>query len=335
MKSFLKILTESFGPSGYEEIVSRLIFHEVRSLTDEVRIDAIGNVIARRKPSREAKNTRRIMLAAHMDETGVIASHIDKSGFIRFAYIGGTLDRNIQGVRVRFSNGITGVIGYDRLEQVDDLLPIGKMFIDVGERSRADCPVKVGDVAAFEGPYFEMGDRLVAKAMDGRAGVAILVETLRKLKSTAHDVHFVFTTQKQVGMRGAGPVTFGIEPEIGIAVDVTSAGDTPGASTPGVELGKGPCIRIRDEQMLPDRRVVSWMLKTAEKARIPHQREVLLSGSSEAKEIQISRAGVMTGVISVPVRYLHSSSEMVDYNDLKNSVALLIALLRTPASLKE
>ncbi len=333
MKQLLETLTETFGPSGHEDAVRKVVLKEVKALADEVRVDALGNVIARKRPLKSIKNPKKIMLAAHMDEIGVIVSHIDKKGFVRFTNIGGTFGRYTLGARVRFLNGVTGVVGYDRLELVDTILPINKMYIDVGATSRDDCPVRIGDVAAFERSYMEIGDRLVAKSLDDRAGVTVLIETLRALKSTSNDVYFVFTTQEEVGVRGAGPAAFGVDPDIGIAVDVTPTGDTPSSLKMVMELGKGPCIKFRDVGMISDPRVVDWMIKTAEKARIPYQREVLLIGSTDAREIQVSRAGVMAGALSIPVRYVHSSSEMVDINDLRNSVKLLVALLGKPVSL--
>jgi tetrahedral aminopeptidase len=166
--------------------------------------------------------------------------------------------------------------------------------------------------------------------MDNRSGVVVLIETLRSLRSTPHDLYFVFTTQEEVGTRGAGAAAFGINPDIGLAVDVTPTGDTPSSLKMVMELGLGPCVKFRDVGMVSDPRVVEWMIQAAQKAKIPYQREVLLIGSSDAREIQISRAGVMTGALSIPVRYVHSASEMVDINDLKNSVKLLVAMLSKP-----
>ena len=332
MKQLLKTLTETFGPSGYEDAVRNVILKEVKLLADEVRVDALGNLIVHKKPAKGAKSPKKIMLAAHMDEIGVITSHIDKKGFVRFANIGGTFGRYTLGARVRFLNGVTGVVGYDRLEKIDDMLPINKMYIDVGAASKADCLVKVGDVAAFERSYMEMGDRLVAKSMDDRTGVAVLIETLRSIKSTQNDLYFVFTTQEEIGVRGAGAAAYGVDPDLGIAVDVTATGDTPASLKMVMELGKGPCVKIRDAKMLADPRIVEWMIQTAEKVKIPYQREVLLVGSTDAREIQISRAGVITGALSIPCRYVHSASEMVDYNDLKSSVKLLTAMLSKPVS---
>ncbi len=333
MKQLLKTLTETFGPSGYEDEVRKIILKEVQPLANDVQVDALGNLIVRKKPAAGAKNPKRIMLAAHMDEIGVIASHIDRKGFVRFTNVGGTFGRYTLGARVRFLNGTTGVVGFDRLEQVDQAPAMNKMYIDVGATSRENCPVKVGDFGAFERSYLEMGDRIVAKSLDDRSGVVVLIETLRSIKSTPNDLYFVFTTQEEVGTRGAGTAAFGVDPEIGIAIDVTGTGDTPASLKMTMELGKGPCVKIRDAGMLSDPRVVDWMISAAEKAKLPYQREVLLVGSTDAKAIQLTRAGVMAGALSIPCRYIHSASEMVDYKDLKNSVKLLTAMLSKPVSL--
>jgi endoglucanase len=191
----------------------------------------------------------------------------------------------------------------------------------------------VGDVAAFDRPFTELGNRLVAKSMDDRVGVLVAIEALRALKSSPHDVYFVFTTQEEVGSRGAGTSAYGIDPDLGIAVDVTSTADTPDAFKMEMVLGGGPCIKFKDSGAISDPRVVQWMIRTAEKGRIPYQREVLLFGGTDASNIQRTRAGVPSGCISIPTRYVHSPSEMVDYTDVQNSVKLLTALLRTPIEL--
>ena len=332
MKSLLKTLTETYAPSGYEDAVRKIIQKEVKPFADEIRVDAMGSLIVRKKPTVAAQNSKRIMLAAHMDEIGVIVSHVDKNGFVRFASNGGVFGRYTLGARVRFMNGVTGVIGFDKLESVDQAPSLSKMYIDVGASNRSDCPVKVGDFGAFERSYMEMGNRLVAKSMDDRSGVVVLIETLKSIKVTPHDLYFVFTTQEEIGTRGAGTAAFSIDPEIGIAIDVTGTGDTPASLKMSMELGKGPCVKVRDPGMLSDMRVVEWMASTAEKAKIPYQREVLLVGTTDAKAIQVTRAGVMSGALSIPCRYIHSASEMVDYEDLKNSVKLLTAMLSKPVS---
>jgi tetrahedral aminopeptidase len=333
VKKLLQTLTETFGPSGYEDDVRRIVRSEVESLVDEIRVDALGNLIARKRPAKTTPETRKIMIAAHMDEIGVIVNHVDDNGFVRFTPLGGVFRRYVLGGRVRFLNGTQGVIGFDRLENVNDLPTLDKVYIDVGATNRKDCPVKIGDVAAFDRAYTELGNRLVAKSMDDRVGVLVAIETLRTLKASPYDLYFVFTTQEEVGVRGAAASAYGVDPDVGIALDVTPTGDTPHALRMEMSLGKGPCIKIQDVGMIADPRVVQWMIRAAEKNKIPYQREVLLIGGTDARAIQLTRAGVPAGCISIPVRYVHSPSEMVDYTDVQNTVKLLIALLRTPIDL--
>lgn len=333
MKKLLQQLTETFGPSGYEENVRKLIEAEVKPLADEIKVDALGSLIVRKKPAKGSKNSRKIMIAAHMDEIGLMVSHIDEKGFVHFMPIGGVFRKYVVGGRVRFLNGTHGVLGYDNLSNVNELPTLDKVYIDVGATSKKDCPVQVGDVAAFDRPYIEMGDRLVAKSMDDRVGVLVAIEALRALASTPHDVYFVFTTQEEVGTRGAGTSAYGVDPDLGIAVDVTPTADTPNGLKMEMALGKGPCIKIQDAGAISDPRIVKWMINTAEKNKIPYQREVLLLGGTDARAIQAVRAGVPAGGISIPVRYVHSPSEMVDLSDVQNSIKLLTALLRTPIDL--
>jgi endoglucanase len=169
--------------------------------------------------------------------------------------------------------------------------------------------------------------------MDDRIGCAVAIEALRALKSTPHEVYFVFTTQEEVGTRGAETSAYGIDPDLGFSIDVTGWGDTPGQKYFEMNLGKGPAIKIKDGGMLADSRIIDWMIKTAEKAKLPYQREVLLGGSTDARAMQLVRSGVPVGCISIPCRYVHSPSEMVDYNDVQNAVKLVTALLSNPVEL--
>ena len=333
MKKLLQTLTEALGPSGYEDEVREVVRQAVAPLADEIRVDALGNLIARKRPGKSVKDARKIMVAAHMDEIGVIASHVDESGFVRFSPIGNVLRRYVPGGRVRFLNGTPGVIGFDRLDNAAELPTLDKVFIDVGATSRKDCPVKVGEVAAFDRPYTEFGNRLVAKSMDNRVGVFIAIETLRNLGSVPFDLSVVFTAQGSVGAPGAGVSAYGLDPDLAIAVGVTPAGDTPNSHNSGTALGLGPCIRLQGIGMLADRRLVDWMIRAAENNKIPYQREIQFLEGSDARMIQRVRAGVPCGCISVPVRYIHSPSEMVDIKDVQNAIRLLTAVLRTPIGL--
>jgi len=330
MKTLIQKLVETVSPSGYEAPIRSVIRAEIEGLADHVKVDALGSLLVRKGQT----GGKRIMLSAHMDEIGIIATHVDENGFVRFTTIGGVRPNTCLGGRVRFLNGTQGVIGAERQEDPGKMLTFPQMFIDVGATSRKDCPVKVGDVAAFERPFADMGKRLVSKAMDDRISVAVLIETMRQLKSTPHEVYFVFSTQEEVGLRGATTAAYGVDPDLGIAVDVTGTGDTPKGAVMAVGLGKGPAIKVRDGGMLSDPRVVDWMVSTAEKAKLPYQLEVLEGGTTDARAIQLTRAGIPSGCVSIPCRYIHSPSEMVDYDDVQNAVRLLVALLSGPAELE-
>lgn len=331
MKALIQKLVETPSPSGFEAPVRALIRSEIEPFADEVNVDALGNLIARK--GAQSGSGSRIMLAAHMDEIGVMVTHVDENGFARFTTIGGVRASNLPGSRVRFLNGLSGVIGIEKIEDANKVPSFQQMYIDLGAPTRAACPVRVGDVAAFDRPFQELGERLVAKAMDDRIGVAVLIETLRQLKTSPHELYFVFSVQEEVGLRGATTASFGVDPHIGLAVDVTGVGDTPRGIKMEVALGKGAAIKVRDSGMLSDPRVVRWMADTAEKAGILYQLEVLEAGTTDARAIQLSRAGVPSGCLSIPTRYIHSPSEMVDYNDVQNSVRLLVALLSAPVEL--
>lgn len=329
MKQLIQKLTETFSPSGYESAIRDVIRAEVEPLADEVRVDPLGSLIVRKgKPG-----GKKIMIAAHMDEIGLIATHVDDKGFVRFTAIGGVRPQNLMGGRVRFVNGTPGVMYAEPLEKPGDTPALEKMYIDVGATNASDCPVQVGDVAAFERPFMDWGQRLVAKAMDDRIGCAVAIEALRALKDTPHNVYFVFTVQEEVGLRGAGASAYGIAPDLGFSIDVTAWGDTPGMKNFVVALGKGPAIKIKDGGMLADPRIVNWMTRAAEKAGLPYQREILHGGTTDATAMQISRAGVPVGCISIPCRYVHSPSEMVDVNDVQNAVQLIVELLSNPVEL--
>ncbi len=332
MKSLIKKLVEAVGPSGYEGAVRELVKAEVAKLADDVRVDALGNLIVRK--GKQRSDGLRIMLSAHLDEIGLIVTHVDENGFVRFTSIGGVYPRTLFGGRVQFLNGAAGVIGGEKADSVDKVHALEKLFIDVGASSKSDCPVKIGDLAIFERPMIDLGKRLVAKSMDDRIAVAVLIEALRKLENSPHEIYFVFSAQEEVGTRGATTAAYSIDPDLGLAVDVTATGDTPKGIRMAVKLGGGPAVKVRDAGMLSDPRVVRWMSDTAEAEKIPYQLEILEGGSTDARPIQLTRAGVPVGCLSIPCRYIHSPSEMVDYSDVQNSVRLLVALLSNPIHLK-
>ena len=331
MKTLIQRLVETTGPSGYENQVRDLVRKEIEADVAEIRVDAMGNLIARK--GTPGNGGRRIMISAHMDEIGIIATHIDENGFVRFTTIGGVRPNTCLGSRVRFVSGVQGVINGEKLDSTDKVHAFEQLYIDVGASNRKECPVKIGDVAAFDRPFLDLGNRLASKAMDDRISVAVLIETIHQLKTSANDLYFVFSTQEEVGLRGATTAAYGVDPEVGFAVDVTMAGDTPKGIKMETSLGKGPAIKVRDSSLLADPRVVRWMIDTAERERIPYQIEILEAGGTDAHAIQLTRMGVPAGCLSIPTRYIHSPSEMVDFRDVQNAVRLLVALLANPVEL--
>jgi tetrahedral aminopeptidase len=322
----IKKLAECFGPSGCESGVRELVRAEIPGGV-ETRVDAMGSLIAHK---RGTGGGRRVMLAAHMDEIGVVVTHVDQRGFLRFGSVGGVRVLPLMGGRVRFANGTLGVIGLEKVEDASRIPSLDKFYIDVGARGPADCPVKVGDVACFQRTCETTGTRIVSKAMDDRIGCAVLLQVLKELEESPHELFFVFTVQEEVGLRGATTTGYGVEPEIALAVDVTLTGDTPECAPMAVELGAGPAVKIRDSGMLAHVGVKDWLIRAAEKAALPYQREVLTSGTTDACAIQTTRGGVPAGCVSVPARYVHMPSEMVDYGDVLGAVTLLTGALAAP-----
>lgn len=332
MKDIIRRMVEGFGPSGFEDQIREDIRSEISGCADEVSVDAMGNLIALRRGTL-TRNRKTVMVAAHMDEIGVMVSYVDKKGFVRVTPLGGVSAGYELGGRVRFENGVVGIINQEKPKVAGKLPTMDTLYVDVGATSAENCPVVVGDVGVFLQPMVELGDSIAAKAMDDRIGCAIMIQAMRELKDKKlpHDVCFVFSTQEEVGLRGATTSAFGIEPDLGMALDVTFAADTPEAPMKmAVSLGKGPAIKIKDSGMIVQPWVKNWMIETAEDANIPFQREVMTGGATDASAIQKSRAGVPTGCISIPCRYIHSPSEVVSYSDVLACVKLLQALLMKP-----
>jgi endoglucanase len=332
MKPLIKKLVESYGPSGHEEKIRELIRAEIKGLADYVSVDPLGNLIAVMK--KKGKSGKKVMLAAHMDEIGVIVSHIDAKGFASFVPVGGVNPLTCIGGRVLFGNGATGVIGVHRHRDSTGLPTLSDLFIDTGATTTADAPIQIGDAAGFYRPFEEVGEhRLVAKSMDDRIACAILIEVMRQAKRTPHEVQFVFTVQEEIGTRGAMTSAYGLEPEVALSVDVTGTGDTPKGSRMSVALGGGAAIKVRDGGMISDPRLVTLLEQRAQEGKIKSQREVLEGGTTDARAIQTTRLGVPSGCVSIPCRYIHSPSEMVDMRDVQAAVDLLVYTLEKPIEL--
>jgi putative aminopeptidase FrvX len=343
MNDLLHTLTEIWGPSGHEGQVRETIQDLLAGHVDDMRVDAMGNLITRIAPARGAGDgpasgggispaggdprPLRIMLAAHMDEIGVIVTHIDDKGFLRFAAVGGVLIGNLIGTRVEFEDGAVGVIGSEKRDDTAKAPKLDELFIDVGAATKDAVTQKVGDAAAFRHGLDWAGGRPVTPNLDDRIGCVVLVETLRRLAPGPNEVFGVFTVQEEIGVRGATTSAYGVAPNLAIAIDVTGTGDTPEARKMAVSLGLGPAIKVKDGGMIAHRGVRALMERRAAEAGIPYQLEVLLGGTTDAMSIQTSRAGVPSGVVSIPSRYIHTPSQLVDMADVENAVRLLVGVV--------
>jgi tetrahedral aminopeptidase len=331
-KELVKKLAEAYGPSGSEETVRNLIRDQVKSFADELRVDALGNLIARKRGN-GGNLRRKIMLAAHMDEIGLIVTHVDAKGFLRFSALGPLQHLALLGQRCMFADGTIGVVGRELKRAKPRELEADRLFIDIGYNGNPESRIDVGASACLFGEVVDEGPRLVGKAFDDRIGCAILIETIKGLTKSSNDVYFVFTTQEQVGSRGATTATFGIQPDLALAVDVTDTGDTPEPVAMEVALGKGPAIKIKDQGILVAPLVRDILIAAAREARVPYQLEVMLGGKNDAEAMQLSREGTYAGGLSIPLRYVHTPSEMIDVADAQNAVQLLTTLLSKPLSL--
>ena len=328
-KSLVKALVEAWGPSGYEDQVCALIRGYVADLADDIRVDNGGSLIAHMASSQP--NARKIMIASHMDEIGLMVHHIDSDGYARFSPMGGLFPITLYGNRVRLADGTTGTIGLDNWVNAAKTPPLTDFFVDF---SGAAQPVEIGAVATLWRDYAERGDRIIAKSLDDRIGCVVAIEAMRQIRALGqpltHDLYFVFTTQEEVGIRGARTAAYGISPHFGIAVDVAPSGDSPKSEKVAITVGGGAAIKVRDVGHIVPPAVKQLMIRRAAAANIPYQMEVLDLGTTDAAAIQMAGAGVPTGAISIPVRYVHTTSETVDSHDVEACVDLLVAVVTQP-----
>ncbi len=333
MDELIKKLVEAYGPSGFEDDVRQIIKTEIGSIADELTVDTLGNLIALKKGNGKGQT---VMVAAHMDEIGVMVTHITEEGFLRFTNIGGVRPQTLMGSRVQFSDGTVGVIASEKMTSWKELHGLDKHYIVIGASSKESCPVQVGWAANFVRPFTDIGGRYIAKSMDDRIGCAVGIEAMRRLSEMPdrpNDVYFVFSVQEEVGTRGAQTAANALDADVGIALDVTMTGDTPEASTMAVALGDGPAIKVKDSGMISHTGLVHLMRSRAEEIEIKYQMEVLERGSTDARSIQIAGSGSAAGCISIPCRYVHTQSETLDANDVEHTVQLLVAILSQPIEL--
>lgn len=341
----LKKLSEARGPSGFEDEVREVVIKEMEPYVDEVVVDRWGNVIGVKKGA----SNYRAMVAAHIDEIGLIIDHIEKEGFLRFRPIGGWNEITLVGQRVwvRASDGrwIRGVIG----STPPHVTPSGKerdapeikdMFIDIGASSKEEAEkigVVIGSIAVLDREFAVLNGKVVTgKAFDDRVGVAVMLYTLRQLRDLPVTLYAVATVQEEVGLRGAQIAAEKINPHYAIALDTTIAADVPGVGERLhiTKIGKGPAIKVLDGGrgglFIAHPGLRDHIVKLAREAGIPYQLEVLYGGTTDAMAIAFRREGIPAATISIPTRYVHSPVEVLNVEDAVNASRLLkIVLERT------
>ncbi len=335
--ALLKNICETPGAPGFEQRIRQLVIEEVQPLVDELSVDNMGNVIAVKK----GKSSKKVMIAAHMDEISFIVTHIEDEGFLRFHPLGGFDPKTLtsQRVIVHGKKDIMGVMGSKPIhlmkpEERNKTVPINEYYIDLGlDKEEVKKIVSVGDPVTRKGDLMEMGDCVNGKSLDNRVSVFILIETLRKLKDeeVPFDVYGVFTVQEEVGLRGAISSAHLIDPDFGFGLDVTIAFDVPGAQAHEMvtRLGKGTAIKIMDGSVISDYRMVNYLTQLAEKHNINAQKEILPAGGTDTAGVQrYGKKGAISGAISIPLRHIHQTIEMAHKKDIQESIDLLTAALQ-------
>ncbi|MEN6443544.1 MAG: M42 family metallopeptidase [Methanoregula sp.] len=344
VNELLKKLSNAHGVSGSEGSVLSLIKKELKGSVDEIREDGMGNLIAVKRG-----NKFKVMLAAHMDEIGLMVKYIDEKGFLRFVALGGWYGPTLYNQRVVLhgSKGpCMGVIGGKPPHMMDEEerkkgVKVDEMFIDVGAQNKGDVEelgIDIGTPVTIDREFATLANnRVTGKAFDNRAGVAMLIKTLKAVE-TPFTIYGVFTVQEEVGLKGARTSAYALDPDCAIATDVTIPGDHPGIEMKdaAVEMGKGPVITIVDASgrgLIANRAVVKWLGKAAEEHSIPVQVEVGSGGTTDATAIHLTKAGIPSTTLSIPTRYIHSPVEVLDVRDIEAGVNLLVAALKTKPAL--
>lgn len=328
MDSFalLRRLNAAHGPSGDEGEIRNIIEELAKPYADEMTTDTMGNLIVRKR-GRGPK----LMFSAHMDSIGFVVTHITKEGYLRCGRLGGVSPKEVVNTPVRFKNGVRGVFAKEEKAEFEKL-KLDECFIDIGakDKEEAEKLVQVGDTAVYDSPLFCNNGKVVSPYLDNRISCVILLRALEQIKACANDCTFVFSVQEEVGLRGAKTASYAIDPDYGIAVDVTDVDDVPGSEQYGTtQFGKGAAVKVMDSSVICHPQVVAKLEEVAKANGIAVQRDILRAGGTDAGVMSVNRCGVLTGGISVPCRYIHTPCEMADLFDVDACVALVAALAQT------
>jgi putative aminopeptidase FrvX len=332
----LKRLCETPGIPGYEDRLRALVKEELRPLVDELRTDVMGNVVGIKRG-----RAPRVMVAAHIDEIGFMVRYIDKNGFLRLQPLGGFDARMLVAQRVlvhtRSGQTLCGALmastkpTHVLTEEERNRAPkLEQLFVDLGlPAEKVQELVEVGDMVTMDRTTEQLGENVISKSLDDRLSVYVMLEALRAVRHHEVEIVAVATTQEEVGLRGATTAAYALEPQIGIALDITLALDIPGIEEHEAitRLGKGAAIKLMDSSVISHPKLVRHFREIAEREKIPYQLEILPRGGTDAGAIQRARAGVVTMTLSVPVRYVHTVNEMAAISDIEAAVTLLARYL--------
>lgn len=316
----IRKLVAQNGVSGNETAVAQYIKESIMPYADKVYTDVLGNLVAVKRG-----NGPRVMLMAHTDEIGLVATFVDENGFVRVSSVGGVTPSDFINCHITFENGVRGVFTCDKPKDAK----FADYYVDIGAKSRDDALLRIdiGMTARFDADTYETPHTIVSKALDDRIGCYILMKVLQNMPKTDAEVYFVFTSQEEVGLRGARVSGFDISPDIAIAVDVTIAADTPDCESHGCKLHGGAAIKVRDASAICSKSVIDALESVAKSRNIPTQRDVLTAGGTDIGAVQCAGKGALTGGVSVAVRNVHTVSETASKSDIKAAINLLIAYI--------
>ncbi|WGS65446.1 M42 family metallopeptidase [Marinitoga aeolica] len=329
MKELIKKLTEAKSPSGRENEIRDIIINEIKEYVDEYKVDKLGNLIAIKK----GESDKTILFDAHMDEIGLVVTHITENGFLRVEPVGGVNPRILIGTKVQF-NGHIGVVGFEgeTMEEYSknmNNINFDILFVDIGVDSKEEAEkiAPIGTFGTYYAQFNDLGDKVISKALDDRIGCAIMIESIKKINKPKNNLIFAFTVQEEVGLIGASVAGYNYDIDMAIALDVTAAVDTPKAfKRMSMKLNGGPCIKIKDGYTVSDKFVVDYLKEAAKENNVKYQMEVLLFGGTNAGGYQVTKSGIPSGTISIPTRYIHTPHEMVSMFDVEETVKLVMAL---------
>ena len=332
MKELLKKLSSVPAVSGREEKLREFIISEIKNFA-EYETDKNGNLICFKKGKKSA--VKKVMADAHMDEVGIIASFIGEDGFIKFQTVGGIDTAVMLGRRVVFENGVVGVIGMKPVhllsgDEKKTLPKTDSLYIDIGASSKEEAEqlISLGDTAVFEASPVDMGENLLARAIDDRAGIAVLIKLLQS--EAEYDFYATFTVQEEVGLRGAKTAAFTVSPDAAVILEATTAADLYGVADDKkvCRLGEGPAISFMDRSTLYNKKLFDF----ANALPVKHQLKEYVSGGNNAGAVHLSKSGVPAVTVSLPTRYIHSPSCVANMNDLNDMYRFSEKLIASLAS---